>query len=123
MSEADDWKRALEDWVRLGEAFLAARRPGQELGAEGLEALLVERDRLLETLGRPMPEGLALGDLPERARLLDLELVKLAGEELEKRRDELAELGRLRAALKGYRGPDRVQEGRTRTSRFIDTRS
>lgn len=123
MSSPEAWKAALVDWVRLGESFLAGRKSADPLDAEALEALLARRDALLEVLGEPMPAGLALGDLPERARLLDAELVRLTRQELERRREELTELGRLRAALKGYRGPDREEESRSRLSRFIDTRS
>jgi hypothetical protein len=123
MGRPEDWPAAIADWVRLGERFLVQHAPGAVIDPGELEGLLKARDELLAVLSQPCPEDLDLGDLPERARLLDLELLRRVQLDIERRRTELGDLGRLSTALKGYAAPQRGEEARRRSSRFIDTRS
>lgn len=111
---------AMEEWIRLGSAFLRAGRPGEALDPTALAELLRQREHLLGEIqtGEAMDRGEAEAAL--RLRVLEEELLRRTELDLERRRRELDELDQTRRALRGY-GEDR--EGPASPARYVDTHS
>ncbi len=128
-SEAAGAQEILESLAaRTGEFLSGLQEAGSPLDLESLGELLDERERLLASLGYGAGEAAVApesGEARERSRTaaerlaeLDADLLGRIDEDLVLRRELLAQLGRTRRTLAGYKGGRR---GRGTPSR-LDTR-
>jgi hypothetical protein len=110
----------MEEWIRLGSAFLQSAKVGEALDPEGLALLLLRRGELLDQIQTGESMDRAEAEAALRLRVLEEELLRRTEQDLERRRRELEALDQTRRALRGY-GEER--DATTPPSRFIDTRS
>lgn len=111
---------AMEEWIRLGSAFLQHCKTGEALDPEGLADLLTQRGELLGRIQTGGAMDWAEAEAALRLRVLEEELLRRTELDLERRRRELDALDQTRRALRGY---GEEAEGPAAPSRYIDTRS
>ena len=122
-SGAPDIDRLVDEWIRSAAAFLRDHPAGTVIHPEDLEKLISTREKMLAPIEARREELAARRELAARLMEVEQELERRVEEDLERRRADLDDMGRMRASLEAYRGSREDQRNLGRRSRYFDSRS
>ncbi len=122
-SGAPDIDRLVDEWIRSAAAFLRDHPAGTVIHPDDLEKLISTREKMLAPIEARREELAARRELAARLMEVEQELERRVEEDLERRRADLDDMGRMRASLEAYRGSREDQRNLGRRSRYFDSRS